>query len=609
MQPSDSNESTFAALGLPASLLEALAEVGYENPSPIQQATIPLLLEGHDVVGMAQTGTGKTAAFALPILSRLNPELRSIQAAVLCPTRELAMQVAEAFRTYARKMVGVQVLSVYGGADMRHQLGSLKRGVHIIVATPGRLLDHIERGSVRFDELRTVVLDEADEMLRMGFIDDVDMILSKMPKQRNVALFSATMPPRIRDIAEKHLSEPQEVRIKAKTATNENIEQFFWLVRGTNKLDALSRLLEVEQYDGMIVFVRTRNSTIELADALNARGFSAAPLNGDMSQQARTRTVDDLKKGKLDILVATDVAARGLDVERITHVMNYDIPYDEEAYVHRIGRTGRAGRAGKAILFVAPRERRMLRSIERVTRKPITEMQLPTRKQLIEKRTLGFKAHISEALASEDLGFFKKIVAEVAAEQQRPVEDVAAVLAYLLQQDRPLQPPEQHNEHEQHTPSQRAEREPRASREPRERSEREARAPRERREHRSGRDGSDTPGRRKDRTERADKSERPERSRAPKSVETNAVPLRDHPEIVMERYRIAVGLQHGVAPREIVGAIANEAGIEGEFIGCINILDDFSTVDLPEGMPKEIFKHLKSTRVRGQKLEISKVRG
>jgi ATP-dependent RNA helicase DeaD len=379
MSSSTRPELSFAELDLPQFLQDTLSKVGYEKPSPIQQATIPVLLQGKDVVGMAQTGTGKTAAFALPILAKIDLSQSRTQALVLCPTRELAIQVAEAFQTYAAGMRGFHVLPIYGGQDMGRQLTGLRRGAHVVVGTPGRLLDHLNRKTIDLSQLNTLVLDEADEMLRMGFIDDVEAILENTPKTRQVALFSATMPAPIRAVAEKYLNDPQEIRIQSAISTNEDIEQFYWLVQGTSKLDALTRILEVEDFDAMLIFVRTKTSTVDLAEKLSARGFAASPLNGDMNQAIRTRTVEQLKNGQLDILVATDVAARGLDVDRLSHVMNYDIPYDDEAYVHRIGRTGRAGRSGKAILFVAPRERRLLQSIEKTTRKKITQMELPTR--------------------------------------------------------------------------------------------------------------------------------------------------------------------------------------------------------------------------------------
>lgn len=429
--------TSFAALSLPDFLVQTLARVGYESPTAIQQATIPPLLAGRDITGMAQTGTGKTAAFALPVLAHVDVSKPVIQGLVLCPTRELAIQVAEAFQTYAAGMRGFSVLPVYGGQDMSKQLQALRRGVHVVVATPGRLLDHLRRRSLNLSSLRTVVLDEADEMLRMGFIDDVESILQQTPEKRQVALFSATMPAAIRKVANKYLDNPEEVRIETAASTNDDIEQRYWLVQGTNKLDALTRLLEVEDFDGMIVFVRTRNSTVELADKLSARGFSAAPLNGDMNQNVRQRTVEQLKNGKLDILVATDVAARGLDVDRISHVLNYDIPHDNEAYVHRIGRTGRAGRSGKAILFVAPRERRLLQSIEKTTRRKIDRLELPSRDELIQLRGEAFRSEIGEVVRNTDLSSFHEMLSDLCREQECSIEDAAAAMACMLQKERP----------------------------------------------------------------------------------------------------------------------------------------------------------------------------
>lgn len=368
--------TTFNQLELAEPLLKALDEVGYETPSPIQAETIPLLLEGRDVLGQAQTGTGKTAAFALPLISNIDLKQKEPSVLVLAPTRELAIQVAEAFQKYAKHMKGFHVLPIYGGSDYGGQIRALKRGVHVVVGTPGRVMDHMRKGTLKLENLSALVLDEADEMLRMGFIDDVEWILEQTPDKRQIALFSATMPSQIRRIATKYLNNPEQVTIKNVTATAETIRQRFWPVSGVHKLDALTRILEAETFDAMIIFVRTKNSTAELADKLEARGYAAAALNGDIAQNQRERTVDNLKKGKLDIIVATDVAARGLDVQRISHVVNYDIPHDTEAYIHRIGRTGRAGREGDAILFVAPREKRMLSSIERATKKTIERMEI-----------------------------------------------------------------------------------------------------------------------------------------------------------------------------------------------------------------------------------------
>lgn len=567
--PSDTPESSFAELNLPSFLLKALQQVGYESPSPIQKATIPLLLANKDVVGMAQTGTGKTAAFALPILANLDIKQKNPQALVLCPTRELAIQVAEAFQTYASFIKGFHVLPVYGGQDMGGQLRGLRRGAHVIVGTPGRLLDHLKRKSLDLSEIKTLVLDEADEMLRMGFIDDVETILQLTPDNRRVALFSATMPPVIRKVANKYLNKPEEVRIETAVTTNENIEQHYWLVTGTNKLDALTRILEVETFDGMIIFVRTKTATVELADKLSARGFSASALNGDMNQNLRSRAVENLKRGKLDILIATDVAARGLDVERISHVLNYDIPYDEESYVHRIGRTGRAGRKGKAILFVAPRERRLLRSIEKVTRQTIPQMTLPSQEELIGIRSRIFKQQVIASVGNPDTAFFQKIVAEMCEENNLTSDDVAASLAYLLQKNRPLIPPPVKASNESNY----------EGREGRNRDRKRGRDSDNSRRERGKRDGRDGGGR--------------DRGPAPE------------PESGMKRYKLQVGHDDQVKPGEIVGAIANEAGIDGNNIGKIKIYDGYSTVDLPEGMPKDMFQLLQKVRVRNKAMRLS----
>jgi ATP-dependent RNA helicase DeaD len=660
MSSSTRPELSFAELDLPQFLQETLNKVGYERPSPIQQATIPVLLQGKDVVGMAQTGTGKTAAFALPILAKIDVTQARTQALVLCPTRELAIQVAEAFQTYAAGMRGFHVLPIYGGGDMGRQLQGLRRGAHVVVGTPGRLLDHLNRKTIDLSQLNTLVLDEADEMLRMGFIDDVEAILENTPKTRQVALFSATMPPPIRAVAEKYLQQPQEIRIQSAITTNEDIEQFYWLVQGTSKLDALTRILEVEEFDAMLIFVRTKTSTVDLAEKLSARGFAASPLNGDMNQAIRTRTVEQLKNGQLDILVATDVAARGLDVERLSHVMNYDIPYDDEAYVHRIGRTGRAGRSGKAILFVAPRERRLLQSIERTTRKKITQMQLPTRGELIEKRSSAFKEGIADTIRNGKLDFFHALVADLVREHECTPEHVAAAMAYLLQKDRPLEP-----EFDADVP--RSEREGFSYSEPRARREatprREESAPRRTRDESAPRSEASRPERaaarpapasaarpmqadllddfdidarpaKRSHAERVpadtlfeqilaeevpDFEERPRRApreeRAPRehvqrhnpADDFKARPLRDYPDISMERFRIHVGHKDGVTPREVLGAIANEAEIEGRYIGHIRIYDDYSTVDLPSGMPKEVMQILQKTHVCRKPLMIEPV--
>jgi ATP-dependent RNA helicase DeaD len=432
--------TSFAELSLAPEITRVVDEIGYETPSPIQARSIPPLLEGRDLLGQAQTGTGKTAAFALPLLSRLDLSQRHTQILVLAPTRELALQVAEAMQTYARYFKGFHVLPVYGGQNMGQQLRQLERGAHVVVGTPGRIQDHLRRGTLKLDRLSAVVVDEADEMLKMGFIDDVEQILDHTPSTRQTALFSATMPNEVLKVARKHLRDPVEVRIQAKTSTVETINQRYWQVKGLAKLDALTRILEAEDIDAMLIFVRTKIATVELAEKLEARGFSSAALNGDMTQALREKAVERLKNGSLDIVVATDVAARGLDVQRISHVVNYDIPYDTESYVHRIGRTGRAGREGTAILFVAPRERRMLAAIEQATRQKIAPMKLPTRQDITERRVGLFKEQIAAAMQDRDLDFFEQLIDSCQQEFDTEPRKIAAALAYLLQQDRPLMP-------------------------------------------------------------------------------------------------------------------------------------------------------------------------
>jgi len=560
---------TFNDLALNKSLLKILDEVGYESPSPIQAQTIPLLLQGKDIIGQAQTGTGKTAAFALPLISNMDLKQKDPQLLVLAPTRELAIQVAEAFQKYATYMKGFHVLPVYGGSDYSGQIRALKRGVHVVVGTPGRVMDHIRKGTLKLGSLSALVLDEADEMLRMGFIDDVEWILEQTPESRQIALFSATMPQQIRRIATRYLNDPEQITIKTKTTTVNTIRQRFWPVSGVHKLDALTRILEAEDFDGMIIFVRTKNSTEELADKLKARGYSAAALNGDIAQNKRERTVNNLKKGLLDIVVATDVAARGLDVERISHVVNYDVPHDTESYVHRIGRTGRAGRQGDAILFVAPREKRMLNAIERATRQKIDMMELPSTEVINDKRIDKFKQRITDALANEDTAIFTQLIEHYQQEHNVPAIEIAAALAHLLQGD---------NDFLLTNKPQRKQK----SRDDWDRDDR-------------GRDrGRDRP--RRDRAERGDRERSPRRERQPRDTAVDDG---------MERYRIEVGHDHQVKPGNIVGAITNEADIESKYIGRISIYDDHSTVDLPEGMPKELLYTLKKVWVSGQQLKIS----
>ncbi len=571
----------FASLGLPFNLLRAVEELGYETPSPIQEQAIPHLLEGKDVLGLAQTGTGKTAAFALPILARTSAENRVPQVLVLAPTRELAMQVADAISGFAKHVPGIKVATIYGGQDFGIQLRQIKAGAQWIVGTPGRVMDHIRRGTLKLDDISAVILDEADEMLRMGFIDDVDWILGHVPKKRQVALFSATMPRQIQQVAEKHLNNPIEVKIKAKSASNDSITQKFWMVRDADKSDAMVRICETSDMNAMIVFVRTKQATEEVAEHMRTNGFKAEALNGDVAQAQRERTVDRLKKGQIDILVATDVAARGLDVERITHVVNYDIPYDAESYVHRIGRTGRAGRTGEAILFVRPRERRMLTTIERVTKNKISEMQLPSADDVNAKRRERFKVRIVENMEGQDIEIFKSIITEIMAENPEMVmSDVAAAIAQLGQGKKRLFMREGE----------------RIKRPRQERSDRGERGGRN--------DRGDRGGRERGRGDRGDRGDRGPRSGADKVMDPNPMPLKGHPDIEMQRYRLAVGYNDGVKPGNIVGAIANEANIESKYIGHIEIFDGFATVDLPNEMPKETVDHLKKTRVCGRPLNL-----
>jgi ATP-dependent RNA helicase DeaD len=523
---------SFADLGLHPAVVAALIDVGYETPSPIQAQTIPLLLEGADLLGQASTGTGKTAAFALPVLSKIDLEQRAPQALVLTPTRELAIQVAEAFQKYAAKLPGFHVLPIYGGQSYTPQLKGLKRGAHVIVGTPGRLIDHVQSGALDLSQLKFMVLDEGDEMLQMGFVDDIEMLFQQTPAEKQVALFTATLPHAIRRIAQTHMREPREITVKSRGEAAPKIRQRYWFVSGLHKLDALTRLLEAEKFDAILVFVRTKIETVELASRLEARGFAAAALNGDMEQRSREQTVQRLKDGKIDIVIATDVAARGLDVDRISHVINYDIPYDSETYIHRIGRTGRAGRTGDAILFVSPRERNMLRIIERVTQQRIEEMKMPSVADVNELRLIKFKEKITEAVLSGAGKDFQPLLEQIESEGNIPAIEIAAALASLMQGSTPLL-----------------------------------------------------------------LTQKEEAPKAPPAID-GSVPT--------STYRIAVGHAHGVLPGNIVGAIANEAGIDGKRIGHIDIRDDHSYVDLPT-LPDEVVGQLQKTRIRGEEIRITRV--
>ncbi len=552
----------FDTLGLSDPVLKALKDVGYETPSAIQAATIPPLLEGRDVIGMAQTGTGKTAAFALPILSQLDTAQQTPQALVLAPTRELALQVCEAFERYAAHLRNVRVLPVYGGQGYGTQLSALRRGVHVVVGTPGRIMDHLEKGTLDLSELKFLVLDEADEMLKMGFAEDVETILAETPAEKQVALFSATMPAQIRRISQQYLREPQEISVKTKTTTSANITQRYLVVSYPQKVDALTRILEVENFEAMIVFVRTKSETETLAEKLRARGYSAAAISGDVAQAQRERTVNQLKAGKLDILVATDVAARGLDVDRITHVVNFDLPIDTESYVHRIGRTGRAGRTGDAISFVTPRERRMLTSIEKATRQTLTQMQLPTAEDVNATRLTRFDDAITAALSQSDrVARFRDIIAHYVEHHDVPEGDVAAALAIVAQGEEPLLL------------------DPEAER-------RAARFDRDERESRRTERGSSEGGFRED------------RERRPRPSNSNLV-----------KYRVAVGRRHKVEPRQIVGALANEGGLKREDFGQIDIRPDFSLVELPADLPGDVLDRLSGTRISGRLIELRVDRG
>ena len=551
---------TFDDLGLSPEVLEAVKMAGYETPSPIQAKAIPALLEGGNLLGTAQTGTGKTAAFALPLLSRVDFSGRGPSILVLAPTRELAIQVAEAITQYAVKMPKIHVVPVYGGQDIAVQLRALKRKADIVVATPGRLIDHIKRGSITLGNVHAIVLDEADEMLDMGFMEDVDTILKEIPANAQRALFSATMPDDVKKIIEQHLGEYSEARIEGKTTTVENIRQRYLQVRNEHKVEALARVLEGEDFDGVLIFVRTKQNTTEVAEKLESRGFNVAPLNGDLAQSMRERTINRLKMGKLDIVVATDVAARGIDVDRISLVVNYDIPYDTESYVHRIGRTGRAGRSGNAILFITPREKRMLKTIERATRQPIEAMELPTAEVISAKRVAAFKEKVKSVISCGELNKFKELVESMVAEKSpEPAEgdsasaepisaiDIAAAAIKMYQKKQPLFP----------------ELPPLDS-------------PRERRE-RGGRDAGDAMPR-----------ERRERKEGANGIEEGFL-----------RYYLAVGRLDHVSPKDIVGAIAGEGNISSSLIGRIKLFNKFSTVELPDSLSQEVLEHLSEMTIRG----------
>ena len=558
----------FNEMGLEPCVAKSLETIGYEHPTPIQAACIPLILDGHDIIGQAQTGTGKTAAFALPFLSKLDISKAQPQMLVLAPTRELAIQVAEAMQKYARFMKGFHVTPIYGGQSYDIQLRHLRRGVHVVVGTPGRVMDHIRRKSLDLSFVKNVVLDEADEMLRMGFIEDVEWILGHTPEERQTALFSATMPPAIRNVAKTYMQTPKQISIKSKATTADTIRQRFWQTPHAQKFDALTRLLEFENFDGMLIFVRTKTATLELSEKLEARGFASEALNGDIPQKMRERTIERLKNGNVDIIIATDVAARGLDVERVSHVINYDIPYDCESYVHRIGRTGRAGKSGDAILFVTPREKYMLRTIEKHTRKQISPLDMPSITDINEQRSTRFKESVVTSLTNGIDTEYLQLVDQIKDEHNLTSDDIASALIQIIHAEEPLflpEPPPQSRKSNKH---QKTEEPPKNKREKQQKAIRKKDKPM---------DNGGTP-----------------------------IPLKEYPEIEMERFRLEVGYNHGVKPKNIVGAIANEAEIESCYIGHIEIYDDFSTIDLPSGMPKQTFNDLKKTRICGHKAQIKR---
>ncbi|WGE47234.1 DEAD/DEAH box helicase [Actinobacillus equuli] len=545
---------TFADLGLPQSILDAVNEIGFVNPSPIQQETIPHLLAGRDVLGMAQTGSGKTAAFSLPLLAQIDPTQRHPQMLVMAPTRELAIQVADACEQFTKNMKGVRVVTVYGGQRYDIQLRALKQGSQVVVGTPGRILDHIRRGTLDLSALQSIVLDEADEMLRMGFIDDVETVMAELPENHQTALFSATMPEPIRRITRRFMKDPQEVKIQATQRSAPDITQSYWLVNGFRKNDALLRFLEVEEFDAAIIFTRTKTGTIDITELCERNGYRAAALNGDMTQQAREQTLEKLKSGRLDILVATDVAARGIDIERISLVVNFDIPLDAESYVHRIGRTGRAGRSGRALLFVEPRERRLLRNIEHLMKKPIDEVAIPNHEILMEKRREKFKARVSAQLEHHDLEKYRELLEDLFTADQDHEELAAAMMMMLQEKQKLILPPD-----------------------PEIRAARGERGRRDRDDRRGGRD---------------------ERRGGREHRENNGV--------AMDLYRIELGREDGVEVRHIVGAIANEGDISSRYIGHIKLHDTYSTIELPQGMPNHIVQHFaQKARVLNKQMQMS----
>ena len=544
--------NAFAALGLRPEIVETLANLGYEAPTPIQERTIPLLLSGKDLIGQAQTGTGKTAAFALPILEKIDPKLKKTQALVLTPTRELAMQVAEAVHSYAAKMEHVSVIPVYGGAPIVPQLKRLERGAHVVVGTPGRLIDHLDRGSLDLSNIRIVVLDEADEMLKMGFIDDMEKILGALPAERQTALFSATMQDEVLRIARRHQREPERVEIEHKAINAPAIEQRFLNVSEGQKLEVLTQILELEPAEAVLIFRRTKTGSADLAEKLEARGFAAVAMHGDMSQPLREAVIRRLRAGQVDIVVATDVAARGLDVEQIEHVVNYDVPYDVEAYVHRIGRTGRAGRKGVATLFITPRERRMMREIERYTGSLIKPMKFPTRADVAAKRIAVFKENLRKNIQEGDLDMYLELVEQV-AEEGFDIAEIAAAAARIANGSKALvKAREQERDAEEEAP----------------------------------RGGAAAAW-----------------AAEPRRPGAAAAPPPSRPDKTI-RLSLGVGRRDGIRPADIVGSIANEANVPGRDIGPIDIQEEVTYVGIPERYVETVLAKVGKKRFRGRALNI-----
>jgi len=567
----------FASLGLPENLLSAVLSIGFNSATDIQALTIPPLLEGKDVLGEAQTGTGKTAAFGLPALAKIDTSIRKPQLMVLAPTRELAMQVAEAIESFGKDMKGLRVATLYGGQSYGPQFQQLERGAQVVVGTPGRLMDHLRRKSLKLDNLRVCVLDEADEMLNMGFLEDIQWILDHLPKTTQMCLFSATMPPAIRKIANRFLKDPEHIKVAAVKKAKANITQYAWKVSGITKMTALERIAEVVDYDAMIIFVRTRNDTVDVAEKLERAGYPALALNGDMNQAQRERCIDQMKSGKSSILVATDVVARGLDIPRISLVINYDLPGDNEAYVHRIGRTGRAGREGMSISFVRPREMYSIRHYERLTSGTVLDYQLPNIQEIGKIRIERTRVEVAKIVADKDISAMREIVEGMAAESEVSMIDLAAALLFQKQMKQPLQPKE----------------DPKPRRDARERNDRNDRGDRNSRGNDRNSRGNDRNSRGNDRNDRSNREERPRKAKVNRS------------DVDWQTYRLEVGKEHGARPGDIVGAIANEISLDSSYIGAINLHDKHSFVQLPKGIPTDLFNQLKGVRVRRQPLSIT----